>query len=199
MTNNPATSWSEAEKVRCIRTLGSGYTEEEKNGLRNPDRYFTYDPTTREFTLNGIVATRGKTNGTLPIHNELEASNNLYSSFVVAPSDLSGTHSMTDVTGGEDVCRNYTVDGYSWRTPNQKELALMVSVKNSNGKPLLATDSRYGSRTRFSGDDNARGPYWNWHDTNGFWTTNQSINVGGVNSSNGLNVTVQIRCVRDGQ
>ena len=185
--------------VRCIRTLGSGDTEDLKNGLANPERFYTYDAQTRTFTLGGIVATRGKTNGTLPIHNELEASNNLYSSFVVAPSDLNGTHSMTNVTSGEDVCRNYKDGNYTWRTPNQKELALMVAVKNGNNQPLLATGSRYGSRTRFSGDDYNRGsnPYWDWHSTDGFWTTNQSINVGGINGSDGKGVTVQIRCVRD--
>jgi hypothetical protein len=196
LTNNPMNdSWSKAVMVRCVRTLTSG-----GDGREDPEPFYTYNSTTNTVTLGGIVATRGKTNSPLPRHNEIEASNNLYSSFIIAPSNLSGTHRMENVTNKtEDVCSNYSEGGYSWRTPNQKELALMVMV-SSQDTDGLATSSKYGSRTRFSGSDKNRdNRYWNWHSTHGFWTTNQSINVGGEGGTDGLNVTVQVRCVRDGE
>ena len=194
LTNNPMNdSWSKAVMVRCVRTLTS-----KKTGLEDPERFYSYNATTNTVTLGGIVATRGITNSPLPRHNEIETSNNLYSSFVIASSNLSGNHRMADVTGNAgDVCSNYKEGTYSWRTPNQKELALMVMV-SSQDNDGLAMNSKYGSRTRFSGSDKDRdNRYWNWHSTHGFWTTNQSINVGGENGADGLNVTVQIRCVRD--
>lgn len=199
LTNNQMNdSWSKAVMVRCVRTLSSG-----GDGREDPERFYTYDAATNTVTLGGIVATRGKTNSPLPRHNEIEASNNLYSSFIIASSDVSGTHAMGTVTNNDgDVCSNYNVGGYTWRTPNQKELALMVMVASQDGDGLVTNDNnvRYGSRTRFSGSDNGRdNRYWSWHSTHGFWTANQSINVGGVSGTDGLNVDVRIRCVRDGQ
>ena len=195
LTNNPLnTSWSKAVMVRCIRTLTSG-----GDGREDPEHFYTYDASTNTVTLGGIVATRDKI-GFLPIHNELEGENNLYSSFVIASTDLPGTYSMANVTGDEkDVCYNEG-NAVLWRTPNQKELALMVMVASQDTDGLLKS-AKYGSRTRFSGSDYNRGDnsYWNWHNTAGFWTSNQSINVGGDNSADGNNVNVQIRCVRDGQ
>ena len=195
LTNNQMNdSWSKAVMVRCVRTLSSG-----GDGLENPERFYSYDATTNTVTLGGIVATRGIATS-LPRHNEIEEFNNLYSSFVIASSDLSGTHAMGNVTNNdEDVCRGYSEGSYIWRTPNQKELALMVMVspQDTDG---LSTSAKYGSRTRFSGSDKDRdSKYWEWHSTHGFWTTGGSINVGGESGTDGLNVNVQIRCVRDGQ
>ena len=195
LTNNPMDDgWSKAVMVRCVRTLSSG-----GNGLEDPERFYTYDATTNTVTLGGIVATRGRTNTPLPRHNEIEGSNNLYSSFVIARSNLNGTHRMENVTGQGDVCSNYTEGDYIWRTPNQKELALMVMVSSQDTDGLVMS-AKYGSRTRFSGSDYDRdNRFWRWHSTHGFWTTNQSINVGGEGGTDGLNVTVQVRCVRDGE
>ena len=167
--------------------------------MEDPERFYTYDATTNTVTLGGIVATRGRTNTPLPRHNEIEGSNNLYSSFVIARSNLNGTHRMENVTGQGDVCSNYTEGDYIWRTPNQKELALMVMVSSQDTDGLVMS-AKYGSRTRFSGSDYDRdNRFWRWHSTHGFWTTNQSINVGGEGGTDGLNVTVQVRCVRDGE
>ena len=191
LTNNPMVndSWvSEAQLVRCIRTLVSNSA-----GLENPEKFYSYDTTTRTFNLGGIKATRNYTEAPLEVHNEIEASNNLYSSFVVAKNDLNGTHDFASVTGNDtDPCAGYqnqtndnTEKQYSWRTPNQKEIALMVA------EALLTSNQSYATRTRFSGDDKGRG-YWDWHNTPGFWTNTQQINVG-TGYENGL----RIRCVRD--
>ena len=101
---------------------------------------------------------------------------------------------LNNVTSNTDSCfyyRNQTniaeEKQYSWRTPNQKEVALMVAAS------ILDSAQKYGTRTRFSGSDASRG-YWNWHNTPGFWTNDQRINVG-----TGYEDGVRIRCVRDKQ
>lgn len=197
LTNNPAnkSGWvSEAQLIRCIRTLESG-----GEGLKDPEPFYTYEDNT--FNLGGIKATRNYTEAPLEEHNEIEAPNNLYSSFVVAKQDLKNsnnrnTFSLSDITqSADDPCKNYanqTTDSeekkYSWRSPNQKEIALMVSklpIYEDN------TKIKYGTRTKFSGSDPANG-YWNWHNTQGFWSEGERINVGG-----GYESGVRIRCVRD--
>lgn len=193
LTNNPvSSSYSWAELVRCIRTLESGTPEDPKVGTKDPERFYTYDSNTRTFELGGIVATRNYTESPLPQHNEIEDENNLYSSFVMAKEDLrvSGSNSynfsLSNITGREaDYCTSYNEDGYSWRTPNQKEFGLMVSI---------LPDGRYGTRTKFSGDDAANG-YWNWHETPGFWS--DSGGGGRINVGTGHESGVRIRCVRD--
>ena len=203
LTNNPITgdgiNWtSTAELVRCIRTLESNGV-----GTKNPDPFYSYNNNT--FEMGGIKATRNYTEAPLEGHNEIQPANNLYSSFVVAKYDLeNGKHyQLADLTsGGADPCRNYSKQdnvrntdeaNYTWRTPNQKELALMVS------RVTEMANHRYGTRTRFSGDDEPNG-YWNWHDTAGFWSDQGSggrINVGsGYNDNDGKSL-LRVRCVRD--
>ena len=180
LTNNPSnTSWSFAELVRCIRTLESGGV-----GTQDPERYYTYE--NNIFKLDGIIATRNYTEEPLEEHNEIEDANNLYSCFVVAKNDLkkSGNNynfDLNDITGGEDPCSTYTDEEGVWRTPNQKELALMVSS---------LPNYRYGTRTKFSGDD-----IWHWHQTPGFWS--DSGGGGRINVGTGHESGVRIRCVRD--
>lgn len=201
LTNNPINpnGWhSSAQLVRCIRTL-----ESNGQGLKNPEPFYSYNNNT--FELGGIKATRNYTEAPLEVHNEIEPANNLYSSFVVAKHDLKKSPNdynfkLAEITGNNaDYCRNYSnqddvkgtdEDNYSWRTPNQKEIALMVS-----NVPEMS-NNKYGTRTKFSGSDKSNG-YWNWHDTAGFWTDKGSggrINVGlGYDDEGG----VRIRCVRD--
>lgn len=200
LTNNPRStnSWggySWAELVRCIRTLESNGV-----GTQDPEPFYKYANNT--FHLDGIVQTRDYTEDPLANHNEIEPLNNLYSSFVVAQQDLieSGndrTFLLEDITIPVlDPCRNYAKQvagtdeaNYKWRTPNQKELALMVSEMN-------LSEHQYGTRTKFSGDDK-----WNWHITPGFWsdaTEGGRINVGNENGkSDAYDNDVRIRCVRD--
>ena len=201
LTNNPINpqGWhSSAQLVRCIRTL-----ESNSQGLSNPEPFYSYNNNT--FELGGIKATRNYTEAPLEVHNEIQPANNLYSSFVVAKHDLKKSHNdynfkLADITGNNmDFCRNYSSQddvrgtdeaNYSWRTPNQKEIALMVS-----NVPEMS-NNKYGTRTKFSGSDKSNG-YWDWHDTAGFWTDKGSggrINVGiGYDDDGG----VRIRCVRD--
>ena len=186
LTTGPlGSNYSYAQLVRCIRTL-----ESEGEGLKDPEPFYTYKDNT--FDLGGIVATRNYIEMPLEGHNEIEALNNLYSNFVVAKEDLAGTYTTSDITGTTDYCQKYqdqTKDSeekkYIWRTPNQKEFALMLS-----NIPELSNND-YGIRTRFSGDDKDHG-YWEWHETPGFWSDNGRINVGNARDN-----SVKIRCVRD--
>ena len=187
LTNNPVqTNWvSRAELVRCVRTL-----ESNDNGIADPDLYYTYTEETRSFDLNGIVVSRGYTNSPLLLHNETQDLNDLYTNFVVANNDLSTTHRSFDVAQGDDPCKGYkkqsNVKGtdeanYDWRSPNQKEMALMLShisaLQNGN----------YATRTKFSGNDKE---YYQWHSSPGFGSENGSINL--TEHSN-----AKVRCVRD--
>ena len=100
---------------------------------------------------------------------------------------------LEEITDSEtDPCtkyKEYEDDPYQWRSPNQKEFALMLSEMDN------LTDHQYGTRTRFSGDDShSYGNYnykWTWHDTPGFWSEHGRINVG----RNGLESGVRLRCV----
>ena len=190
MTNNPVqtTNWvSRAELVRCVRTL-----ESNANGITDPQYYYTYpaEEGTQSFNLDGIVVSRGYTNSPLLLHNETQDMNDLYTSFVVANNDLSGTYTSSTVARYDDPCKSYknqnNVKGtdeanYDWRSPNQKEMALMLShipaLQNGN----------YATRTKFSGNDSV---YYNWHVSPGFGSENGSINL--TEHSN-----AKVRCVRD--
>lgn len=116
-------------------------------------------------------------------------------------------------TNTKDYCVNYTRQNnvtetdeanFTWRTPNQKELALMASEME------IIADYNYGTRTRFSGWDHLATTYpdsWNWNygtnwlwhgDCRGIWSEASStdgarINLGYQGSDSG----VRIRCVRD--
>lgn len=188
LTNNPVkASWgdSRAELVRCVRTL-----ESNDLGLENPDFYYTYDDETKTFNLDGIKVNRNYVESTLGNHNEVQDLNEFYTSFVVAKNDYNNGAkiSMSDITGkSADPCSNYKEGNFSWRTPNQKEIALMLTempelVKVNN------TEQNYATRTKFSGKDTG---YYNWHVSPGFMTSGAVINLCNENA------TAKIRCVRD--
>lgn len=194
LTNNQLnTDWSQARLVRCVRTLESG-----GDGRMDPERYYTYANNT--FDLGGIVATRNRTDDPLKVHHELGTENNLYSSFVVAQADMANTYLTRNISGlATDYCSGYKDEtknasekNYKWRTPNQKEYALMSShVSNLN--------NNQGIRTKFSGSYDDVDPVngWGWHNTVGFWGQGDVINVGSNPST--TDNRVYIRCVRDGQ
>lgn len=208
LTNNPTRTrnqhgWtSRAELVRCVRTLQSGTQDNPRYGVTNSDLYYTY--ANNEFTLNGITATRTSVPGALPVHNEVDDANNLYNGFVVAEYNLElknsnnnwvSTFSFANILNStEDYCSRYSTQnryvsenekGYVWRTPNQKEMAIMVQQITA----LQSGD--WATRTKFSGNDAARG-YYNWHTREGFWLSSKTINV-----TDAENRSLQIRCVRD--
>ena len=205
-------SWGYAQLVRCVRTLESGTHKEDKSGerygSRDPELFYEPPTSNNTFTLTAFEAARGYTPNNFAQHNEMQQMNELYSKFVVAKSDLTGRHPLSNIIEDEeDLCKDYHEDGDNgaeWRTPNQKEFALMISEIDD----LLKDD--YGIRTRFSGDDQHTYPAdwlwtykWEWHNTPGFWSDNGRINVGSgynnssndgrTNNSNGL----KVRCVRD--
>ena len=188
LTNNPVkASWgdSRAELVRCVRTL-----ESNDLGLENPDYYYSFDDKTRTFNLDGIKVNRNYVESTLGNHNEVQDLNEFYTSFVVAQNDYNNGAkvSMSDITGkSADPCSSYEEGNFSWRTPNQKEIALMLTeipelVKVNN------TEQNYATRTKFSGKDTG---YYNWHVSPGFMTSGAVINLCNENA------TAKIRCVRD--
>lgn len=182
LTNNPVqASWgdSRAELVRCVRTL-----ESNGEGKKDPELYYTYDSSTRTFNLDGIKVNRGPIDETFGVHNEIEESNEFYTSFEVASSDYNNgrTVSMSTITGGSDPCASYG-DG-TWRTPNQKELALMLFEISTLG----TNNQNYGARTKFSGNDEG---YYRWHNSPGFMTSGKVLNLAGTGTSG------KIRCVRD--
>lgn len=192
ITTNPVRyNWtSRAELVRCVRTL-------ENNGLGtvDPDKYYTYGNNT--FNLNGITTYRDRiVDGVLPNHNQLDPqANELYKRFEVASSSLTLTLSedlnLNTITGqAYDHCSTLTEDGGGWRTPNQKELALMLLENEDeyarSGNRIWDLND-HTSRTRFSG-------YQQWHTRVGYViSSNSTFNL--VESSN--SGTLKIRCVRD--
>lgn len=175
--------YSYAEMVRCVRTL-----EANGPGLQDPEEFYTYDSESRTFNMGGIKVTRQATSRPLAYHNEIQPLNNLYSSFVIASKDLTGIN-LGQVTGKaqgnyQDPCLNYSEsnnDRGTWRSPNQKELALMLSsVANMESKD-------YATRTQFTGTST-----YNWYpNSQGFWSKEGRVTVqtGGSN--------LNLRCVRD--
>ena len=189
LTNNPVqtSSWvSRAELVRCVRTL-----ESNGHGVTNPDLYYTYTEATRSLNLDGIKVNRTPIGTPLDVHNETEDLNELTTSFVVAAGDLNGTYStsrIADSNKAEDPCLNYNENGdggAKWRTPNQKEMALMISIEG------LADWSgvNYATRTKFSGNHKSAG-YYQWHNSPGFGSEKGSINLTDHSDA-------KVRCIRD--
>lgn len=191
LTLNDATTsgfMQRAELVRCVRTLKSGTSASPEYGLEAPQKYYTFQ--NNIFNLTGIETRRGAFDGLLPNHNELQEQNELYRSFEVAADDNDKTATSLDALTGNanDPCRSL---GANWRTPNQKELALMLAEMKST-----MISGRYVPRTRFSGYNgtsnslDAQG--YHWHNRVGF----QIGDKGQYNLISNAN-NVKIRCVRD--
>ena len=200
LTLNPAqtSGWvSRAELVRCVRTLESGTSGEAKYGLTAPQKYYTFE--NNVFNLTGIETRRGDINEPLPNHNEIQDQNELYRTFQVATAGTASGSSLDAITGNAtDPCSQYSEGGYTnWRTPNQKELGLMLAEMKST-----MISGRYVPRTRFSGYKGSKtnGQFnnsldalgYHWHDRVGFQIgSNGEYNL--ISNTNNVNV----RCVRD--
>lgn len=197
LTLNDATTsgfMQRAELVRCVRTLKSGTSASPEYGLEAPQKYYTFQ--NNIFNLTGIETRRGAFDGLLPNHNELQEQNELYRSFEVAADGNDKTATSLDALTGNanDPCSSL---GANWRTPNQKELALMLAeMKNT------MISGRYVPRTRFSGYKGSKtnGQFnnsldalgYHWHDRVGFQIgSNGQYNL--ISDAN----NVKIRCVRD--
>ena len=200
-----------AELVRCVRTLENGKLDDPGNGLDCPDRYYDFDEVIGKvnngdrviggtFTINSMDAgIRQNINGPLLLHNELLEQNKLPRKFQVATKLVNNTnHNVNTITGQvNDPCSGHDEGGFkNWRTPNQKEVALMLA----HMKDQLKSDQCI-TRTRFScydGDNGTESWYdqnkrkFSWHNRVGFKVNNQgNFNLVGTRD------TGKIRCVRD--
>lgn len=200
LTLNPAqtSSWvSRAELVRCVRTLESGTSGEAKYGLRAPQKYYTFE--NNVFNLTGIETRRGDINEPLPNHNEIQDQNELYKTFQVATAGTASGSSLDAITGNAtDPCSRYSEGNYNnWRTPNQKELGLMLAEMKST-----MISGRYVPRTRFSGYKGSKtnGQFNNSLDALGYhWHDRVGFQIGSNGEYNLISNTtnVNVRCVRD--
>ena len=200
LTLNPAqtSGWvSRAELVRCVRTLESGTSGEAKYGLRAPEKYYTFEDNV--FNLTGIETRRGDINQPLPNHNEIQEQNELYRTFQVATEGTASGSSLDAITGNAtDPCSKYSEGNYTnWRTPNQKELGLMLAEMKST-----MISGGYVPRTRFSGYKGSKtnGQFNNSLDALGYhWHDRVGFQIGSKGEYNLLSNTnnVNVRCVRD--
>ena len=200
-----------AELVRCVRTLENGTSDALGNGLGCPDRYYDFDEVIGKvnnrdrviggtFNINSMDAgIRLNISGALPLHNELLEQNKLPRKFQVATKLVNNTnHNVNTITGQvNDPCSRHDEGGFkNWRTPNQKEVALMLA----HMKDQLKSDQCI-TRTRFScydGDNGTESWYeknkrkFSWHNRVGFKVNNRgNFNLVGTGDSG------KIRCVRD--
>lgn len=127
---------SQAQKVRCVRTLESG-----GNGLKEADAFYTSSTNsdnTTDITLRiSDDVKRGYQSGPMSPSYERgeETTNNVYTKFRVAASNLSNAYSRSAIinssNGGAfikssaDVCNTNSSYGGAWRVPNQKEISVM--------------------------------------------------------------------------
>lgn len=148
-------SWSQASKVRCVRTL-----ESNADGRKDPDIFFdapvknadgSYDITlrvnkdaSRDFQSQPVPCTLERGEG---------SQNKVSRKFRVDAGNLSGTFKRSQITSSTtspdvlvkddaDVCwnnKNGSVDE-PWRVPNQKEL-LVMSVVASDGTNSFKLDN----------------------------------------------------------
>jgi len=180
-----------ANLIRCMRTL-----ESNNLGLKDADTYYIYS--NNIFDMEGMIATRGFAETALSKHHEREEANNLYSKFRVAKGFL--TKEMVDGSGSgyyttydyfynlsQDPCQKYyealdKSDVGTWRTPNQKELSLIVANGLVKENAMSSTD--------FSGSE----VYGGYKVTDGFWNMTDHIGLGKRNSTSH---SCKFRCVRD--
>ncbi len=189
-------SGSEAQKVRCIRTL-----ESNGKGLSEPDAFYTKatnSDNTTDITLriNDDVK-RGYQSGPMSPSYERgeETTNNVYTKFRVADSNLSGTYSRSKITnssnGGDfikssaDVCNTNSSYGGAWRVPNQKEISIMYLAGIRPGETIWSNTSFTGMKT-------------------GYYKNRQSSATGFVLTSGGMMSIAAgdnnyVRCVMDVQ
>ncbi len=189
-------SGSEAQKVRCIRTL-----ESNGKGLSEPDAFYTKatnSDNTTDITLriNDDVK-RGYQSGPMSPSYERgeETTNNVYAKFRVAASNLSGTYSRSKITnssnGGDfikssaDVCNTNSSYGGAWRVPNQKEISIMYLAGIRPGVTIWSNTSFTGMKT-------------------GYYKNRQSSATGFVLTSGGMMSIAAgdnnyVRCVMDVQ
>lgn len=131
-TNNYPTQNYPPKLVRCLRNLKSnneGYNSE-------PDKYYTYNETNSEVTLDKVDEKALNTSheqGELNEHTERSAGNKPAKSFKIAentyPKSNSSSASMENVVYGKFKCYgNYSEGDTKWRVPNQREMSVMYLI-----------------------------------------------------------------------
>lgn len=131
-TNNYPTQNYPPKLVRCLRNLKSnneGYNSE-------PDKYYTYNETNSEVTLDKVDEKALNTSheqGELNEHTERSAGNKPAKSFRIAentyPKSNSSSASMENVVYGKFKCYgNYSEGDTKWRVPNQREMSVMYLI-----------------------------------------------------------------------
>lgn len=152
---NSSTSPYRPKYVRCIRNLQSGNIGFDQT----PDKYFSYDSSTKTVTLNkvdqdalNITGDQGELND----HTEREEGNKPAQKFTIAPSKWNtgyynnyGTWiqpSAANVYNGNYQCygRYRENKDTHWRVPNQRELCIMTMVAHDDVTKNTAC------RTKFS-------------------------------------------------
>lgn len=158
-----------AQKVRCVRTL-----ESNEEGLSEADPFYTKitnSDNTTDITLRiSDDVKRGYQSGPMSPSYERgeETTNNVYTKFRVAASNLSGAYDRSAIinssNGGEfikssaDVCNTNSSYGGAWRVPNQKEISVMYLAGVRPGT-IWSNTSFTGMNTGYykNGQDNAIG------------------------------------------
>ena len=152
---NSATSNYRPKYVRCIRNLKSGNLGYDQT----PDKYFSYDSSTKTVTLNkvdqdalNITGEQGELND----HTEREEGNKPAKKFTIAAKNWdTGYYNNNNTWIGPSAVNVYTgkyqcYGRYSenrktnWRVPNQRELCIMTMVDVANDVKNTAC------RTQFS-------------------------------------------------
>ena len=154
---NSSTSPYRPKYVRCIRNLKSGNIGYDQT----PDKYFSYDSSTKTVTLNkvdqdalNITGEQGELND----HTEREEGNKPAKKFTIAASKWNTNYedkgttiepTAENVYTGKYWCYGRYIDENNeknWRVPNQRELCIMAMVA-----PNDALNS--ACRTHFSNMD----------------------------------------------
>lgn len=143
-----------AGEVRCARYMGVPNGDNGYDGLTLPDPA-TYNPVNNVFTTTNFSyqLRRKPTSGSLPFHDNLNVGNNGYNSFAdyfqMASADagpgqqirrsadgLYPQEVLAKMINDNDFCRNYEDPEFggrgTWRTPNQVELALMLTLTDDS-------------------------------------------------------------------
>lgn len=174
--------------VRCVRNLpkGTGSTN-----VDAPDKYYSYDPSSREILLTGMNANAVRSSiqaDELPPHNETSVSNKPARKFVVARKVSASTTSERATTDAATVCSQYHEEGdggAKWRAPNLMELGL---IQQSLSEKAANAATKEACRTQFS---NTSFRYSWIIDTTG------KILMNAYTESDKPTGTVVLRCVRD--
>lgn len=193
-----------AGEVRCARYMGVPNGDKGYDGLTLPDPA-SYNPVNNVFTTTNFSyqLRRKPTSGSLPFHDNLNVGNNGYNSFAdyfqMASADagpgqqirrsadgLYPQEVLAKMINDNDFCRNYEDPEFggrgTWRTPNQVELALMLTltddsefrISNTAGG-TSATSYKYLSST-----------YWYRNQeiadmgSTAYESVTKNINIGGV-------------------